>query len=111
MSQQDSAPSGATFYIDPPADLGPAQREAWLKALAEALANSESLEMDVVTSDGGAWTVEREDDPVAPCRSKVVIVVNGRPCGPKLLDPGRAGTKSEFTHDGSGVLPPPPTDA
>jgi hypothetical protein len=111
MSPEDSAATGAAFYIDPPADLGPAQRVAWLEALAAALERSDNLEMDVVTSDGGAWSLEPDADALAACRSKVVIVVNGRPCGPKLVDPGRTGKQSQFKHEVTSALPPPSSDA
>jgi hypothetical protein len=102
--------SDYTFYVDPPVDLPANQRQAWLDRLASALAGSDKLEMAVVDSPGGAWTWDASAEQLANCKTKVVVVVNGRPCGPKLLDPVQLSKLTKFKKDDDAPIGTDPVD-
>lgn len=115
MTQEEEArvrpdspdPLPGSFYVELPSEWSDTKRTNWLQGLAAALAASDQLEIAVVTSPGGALTVTPEAV-TRDCMSKVVIVVNGHPCGPRLLDPGTVARHTGYEHQGS--WDPPGTD-
>jgi hypothetical protein len=100
-------PLAGSYYVELPSEWDDTKRSNWLEGLAQALAECDQLEIAVVTSPGGALTVA-PGAVTRDCNSKVVVVFNGHPCGPRLLDPGTVARRTGYEHQGSWEPPGSP---
>jgi hypothetical protein len=100
VQQESPDPEDGSYYVELPSEWSDEKRAQWLQGLADALAKCDQLEIAVVTTPGGALAAA--PDPVTrDCISKVVVVVNGRPCGPRLLDPMTVARRTGYRHEGT----------